>query len=40
VHFSLPFPPIGSEGFLNQLVEVLGITIDRRFKGRLRKMKS
>ena len=32
--------PIGSEEFLNQIVEVLGIIIDRRPKGRLRKMKS
>ncbi len=26
--------PIGSEEFLNQMVEALGITIDRRPKGR------
>jgi len=32
--------PIGSEEFLNQMVEVLGIIIDRRPKGRLRKIKS
>jgi len=32
--------PIGSEEFLNQMVEVLGITVDRRPKGRLRKMES
>jgi hypothetical protein len=29
---------IGSEGFLNQMIETLSITIDRRPKGRLRKM--
>jgi len=29
--------PIGSEEFLNQMVEVLGIIIDRRPKGRPRK---
>jgi len=29
--------PMGSEEFLNQMVEVLGIIIDRRLKGRLRK---
>ena len=32
--------PIGSEEFLNQMVETLGIIIDRRPKGRTRKMKS
>ena len=32
--------PIGSDEFLNQVVEVLGIIIDRRPKGRLRKMES
>ena len=32
--------PIGSEEFLNQFVEALGITVDRRPKGRPRKMKS
>ena len=32
--------PIGSEEFINQMVEVLGIIIDRRPKGRLRKMES
>ena len=32
--------PIGSEGFLNQMIEALGITIDRRLKGRPRKMES
>jgi len=32
--------PIGSEEFLNLMIEVLCITIDRRPKGRLRKMKS
>jgi len=32
--------PIGSEGFFNRIVEVLGITIDRRPKGRLRKMEN
>jgi len=31
---------MGSEEFLNQLVEVLGIIVDRRPKGRPRKMKS
>ena len=31
---------IGSEEFLNQMVEALGITIDRRPKGRPRKMES
>jgi len=30
--------PIGSEEFLIQMVEVLGITIDRRPKGKPRKM--
>ena len=29
--------PIGSEEFHNQMVEALGITIDRRPKGRPRK---
>ncbi len=29
---------IGSEEFFNQMVEVLGIIIDRRSKGRPRKM--
>ena len=29
--------PVGSEEFLNQMVEVLGITINRRPKGRPRK---
>ena len=32
--------PIGSDEFLNQIVEALGNTIDRRPKGRPRKMKS
>jgi hypothetical protein len=32
--------PIRSEEFLNQIVEALGITIDRRSKGRPRKMES
>jgi len=33
--------PIGSEEFLNRMVEALGITIiDRRPKGRPRKMES
>jgi len=32
--------PIGSEEFLNQMVKVLGIIIDRRPKGRPRKMES
>ena len=31
---------IGSEEFLNQMVEDLGIIIDRRPKGRPRKMKN
>jgi len=30
--------PVESEDFLNQMVEVLGIIIDRRPKGRPRKM--
>jgi len=29
--------PIGSEEFLNQMVEALDIIVDRRSKGRLRK---
>ena len=29
--------PIGPEEFLNRMVEALGITIDRRPKGKLRK---
>ena len=29
--------PIGFEEFFNQMVEALGITIDRRPKGKLRK---
>ena len=32
--------PVGSEGFLNQMVEALGIIIDRRPKGRPHKMES
>jgi len=32
--------PIGPEEFLNQMVETLGITIDRRPKGRPCKMES
>jgi len=32
--------PIGSGEFFNQMVEVLGITIDKRSKGRHRKMES
>ena len=32
--------PIGSEEFLNQVVETLGITIDKRPKGSPRKMES
>lgn len=32
--------PIGSEKFLNQMVETLGIIIDRRPKGKSRKMES
>ena len=31
---------MGSEEFLNQMVEALGIIIDRRLKGRPRKMES
>ena len=31
---------MGSEEFLNQVVEALGIIIDKRPKGRPRKMKS
>jgi len=31
---------MGSEEFLNQIVEALGIAIDRRPKGRPRKMES
>ncbi len=31
---------MGVEEFLNQMVETLGITIDRRSKGRPRKMES
>ena len=31
---------IGSEEFLNQMVEALGITIDRRPKGRPRKIEN
>ena len=32
--------PIGPEEFLNRIVETLGIIIDRRPKGRPRKMES
>jgi hypothetical protein len=32
--------PIGSEEFLNRMVEVLGIIIDRRPKGKPRKVES
>ena len=32
--------PIGSEEFLNRMVEVLGIIIDRRHKGRPRKVEN
>ena len=32
--------PIGPEEFLNQMVEVLGIIIDRPSKGKPRKMES
>jgi len=32
--------PIGSEEFLNRMVEALGITIDRHPKGKPRKMES
>ena len=32
--------PIGSEKFLNQMVEALGIIVDIRPKGRPRKMES
>jgi len=31
---------MGSEEFLNQIVKALGITVDRRPKGRPRKMES
>ena len=31
---------VGSEEFLSQMVETLGITIDRRPKGRPRKMEN
>lgn len=32
--------PMGSEELLNQMVEALGITTDRRPKGKLRKRES
>ena len=32
--------PVGSEEFLNWMVEALGITIDSRLKERIRKRKS
>ena len=32
--------PIGSEEFLSRMIETLGITIDRRPKGKPRKMES
>jgi len=32
--------PIGSEEFLNRIVEAIGIIIDRRHKGRLRRRES
>jgi len=32
--------PIGSEEFLNQMIEALGIIINKRPKGRPRKMES
>ncbi|MBA7497526.1 hypothetical protein ES704_00254 [subsurface metagenome] len=32
--------PMGSEEFLNRMVETLGIIVDRRPKGRPRKMES
>jgi len=32
--------PLGSVKFLNQIVETLGITIDRRLNGRPRKMEN
>jgi len=32
--------PMGSEEFLNQMVEALGIIIDKHPKGRLRKRES
>ena len=32
--------PMGSEEFFNQMVETLGITVDRHLKGRLRKMEN
>jgi len=38
--FCLVGKPIESEEFLNQIVEALGIIIDRRSKGRLRKRES
>ena len=42
VNNSLTFngKPIVSEEFLNQMVETLGITVDRGPKGRPRKMES
>ena len=33
-------PMLGSKEFLNRIVEALNITVDRRPKGRLRKMES
>ena len=32
--------PIRAEEFLNRMIETLGITVDRRFKGRPRKMEN
>ena len=32
--------PIGSEEFLNQMIETLGSTVDRRPKGKTRKRES
>ena len=42
VNNSVPFSgkAIGSEEFLNQMVEALGIAVDRCPKGRLRKMEA
>jgi len=41
-HNSITFSrqPIGSEEFLNRMIEAFGITIDRRPKGRTRKRES
>jgi len=40
VTFSGQPKPIGSEEFLNQMIEALGIIINKRPKGRPRKMES